>query len=253
MIREYRFKLSGLTFFILVFCIIFSTKNGFDLVIPSQESGMNAAILALIAAGASYASSEAFGYIFNAVFFISWSQVVPFLQGSRERAYSADYERYFKSGQIRQMMCGQWRESGSSDHPPVKLSGYSLDPCFSYFFQSDAPETLRHWVERRWTAFAVGMIEVVAIIASWLIALTVILETDMTMTFNTALIFVFSVLFGAICWKNAQLSRKEAYELMDLWQYAHFDQDARVIFRDFECRSRAHCRQEDKDNASPPG
>lgn len=231
--REYRFKLSGVIFFILVFGIFLSTEEGCTLIFNSLNNQMSTIIIALFGLLAVYISSEGFGYIFNSIFFALWSRIRPkFVQKTKERGYSAEQEKYFRSPQMRERILKYGVDQERK--VPEKIKNYSLETYYWYFFQKFAPKNLNSWVERRWTHFAAGMTEIVAIIFAWMITLCIILEKNWIMTTNTFFISIFSVAFILICYYNATLSRNDALQMMDLWIYANFDDDGKENFRYFE-------------------
>jgi len=231
--REYRFKLGGLIFFILIFCITISTTDGFKLIFNSINGEMGSTILAIIGLFAIYASSEGFGYIFNSIFFVCWSRIWPkYFQKTNQRGYSADQEKYFYSEHIKNRILNFGVKNEKTI--PQEIQEYSLDTYYWYFFQPYSPKTLIEWTERRWTHFAAGMTEIVAIIFAWIVTLIVIYEQNWSITYNTALVFVFSVFFILICYYNANLSRKDALQIMDLWVFANFDDNGKFLFEKYE-------------------
>jgi hypothetical protein len=233
MLREYRFKLGGLIFFILIFGIFLSTTEGDCLIFNSLNDQMGSILLALFGLLAIYASSEGFGYIFNSIFFALWSRVRPrFIQKTNSRGYSAEQEKYFHAEHMRNRILNWSQEQGKNI--PEAIKNYSLETYYWYFFQKFAPTDLNGWIERRWTHFAVGMTEIVAITFAWIFSFCVIFEEHWTMTLNTGIIFIFSIIFGLICYYNAILSRNDALQMMDLWIYANFDADGKYIFNKFE-------------------
>jgi hypothetical protein len=126
------------------------------------------------------------------------------------------------------------RSSCGSISIPEGIEKYGLDVYFRYFFEPHAPKELSDWVVRRWTHFAAGMTEIVAIISAWIVSLTIIVGQTFGITPYTFIIALFSVLFCIVCWCNALLSRREALQLLDLWSFANFDEKGQEIFKHFE-------------------
>jgi hypothetical protein len=194
---------------------------------------MGTTIVALFGLIAIYATSEGFGYIFNSIFFALWSRIRPrFIQKTKERGYSADQEKHFHSEHMRNRILKVGMDFERKT--PSEIKEYSLETYYWYFFQTFAPKNLNGWIERRWTHFAAGMTEIVAIIFAWIVSLCLIFEQHWIMTLNTLLIFIFSEIFIWICYYNATLSRRDALQMMDLWIYANFDNDGKFIFKGFE-------------------
>ncbi|KQC04801.1 MAG: hypothetical protein APR53_09460 [Methanoculleus sp. SDB] len=118
---------------------------------------------------------------------------------------------------------------------PKEIQEYSYETYYYYFFHKYAPNNLKEHIERRWTHFAVGMTEIVAIIFALLFSLYIIIfEKHWELTRITYVIIIFSAFFSIICLYNALLSRRDALEMLDLWMYANFDGEGKCIFSKFE-------------------
>ncbi|AGB03376.1 hypothetical protein [Methanoregula formicica] len=231
--RDYRFKLSGIIFYILVFGILLSTPEGCSLIFHPVDDQTRTIIIALSGFLAVYISSEGFGYIFNSFFFALWSRTRPrYYQKSDERGYSAEQEKHFNSTHMRKRVVDFGLNNNREVQP--EIAQYSLETYYWYFFQNFASKNLNAWIERRWTHFAAGMTEIVAIFFAWILTIIVMYCQKWNWSHYTSIILLFSIMFGVICFYNAILSRNDALKMMDLWIYANCDENGRKNFQHFE-------------------
>ncbi len=224
MTRELRLRPAGILFYTVLALSLVATQVSEDFLrnLPSQpaQADIYQAVTAILGLGALLFTSDAIGYVFSTVHVFLWNIVRGrFRQGSG--GYSAEWHRlgYDLKGHIVQ----QYKNTPTTPNDTVnhlkfekQWESYSADVFLSYFWQQ-APSGIVDWAMRRHTAFFAGMSTVIGIGLGLALSAIIIWAWKLGWTPTNTGIAITSVVLALVIYRNAQYSRSEAWQIIDLW------------------------------------
>ena len=223
MTRELRLKLAGILFYLIFALNLAFSAKGIDflLALPSRSegSGTYQAVAAVLGLGALLFTTEAIGYVFSNLHLLWWN-IIRGKFKHEKAGYSAEWENlgYNMKATIITTYNNSSHQAGGKDHLEFERQWefYTPDVFLSYFWQQ-APKGIVDWAMRRNTAYFSGCSTVIGlalalILSGWIIHRWGFGWTD----WNTS-ILVSTLFLSAIVYWNAQHSRKEAWQIIDLF------------------------------------
>lgn len=232
--REFRFRPSGMIFYIILLLNLLGSEAGTDLIQALlSDVDVNRGVAAIVSTGILLFTSDSIGYLFNsAVFFIFrlWG------------GYSRDYRtrlgyRNFKQAIIDQYTALEESTEGHWQHKQFEQQWgkYNEEVFMAYFFwhQVGHKNPLDDWHVRRWSAYMTGMTTVLGIAAGLIFSSVFILAFQLNFSVCNAIIGAISLGMMAILWANASQARKQAWQIVDLWLAGILNPQVRSIRNGF--------------------
>jgi hypothetical protein len=249
MTRDLRFRFTGLVFFIIFFGNLLVTQQGIDLwralladvteqvdhtetdeaTNPVKDTDIEV-LVAVIGAAVVFFTSEGAGFVLSSLWMLCWN-----LRAGPKVSFSGYSGMWNKlSYDMKDALLA--RSPSSSDLDAVSASeelrwvirvqGYLPDVVLSYFWQQ-GPEELVLWVSRRFTTYFIYMSAITAVAVGLGASLLVIFMSPLEWTHSNCAVLAVSTLLGGAFWFNSRPARKEALQMLELWQCATLVPDAR--------------------------
>jgi hypothetical protein len=235
--REQRIRFLGFLFYLVLALHLVLTPQGISLLNQSltDPPDSSATLTALLGLGVLLFSSEGCGYLLSSAIRFVWN-----VYGwPPEGGYSAEWRRNL-SCSLKEEFIDRYakkvRSLDTDESPPGMkdhLAAYTEDMYLSYFWQQ-APSPLVQWVSRRHSAFFIGWSATLALGLGNLLGVAIIGLSELGMgTLNWTIIAVSLPLmaFSAI---NAQVAKKEAWQVIDLWQSRAADPALDGVLRELD-------------------
>ena len=227
MTREQRQRYAGTVFYLVLAASLFLTESGVGLVQSLQaDVDLYQAMVALVALGGVFFTSEPIGILFNAVHvFLLWNvkgwrrpEFGGYAAEWRKLSYDLKRETVERSEALGAVQDKRQRSSAAEQG----WKQYGPDVFLSYFWQQ-APQPLIQWVSRRHTVFFVNRANILAIGIALLLSTVLIQGLGLVWTLGTCCVFVASCILVVFFEYNARSARTEAWQMIDLWMHAAFD------------------------------
>jgi hypothetical protein len=228
--RDFRFRISGIIFFIIFLLNLCVTKAGIDFVIKIfNEPDTLQIVISIVSGVFIFFASDSIGFIFSTFF-----QLIFNIFGG----YNGVFEKNF--GDLSKFIIEKYSKITitlpKDDEDYIKdfqmrLGKYNSEQLLVYFFwhcKNGATESIKQWVERRFNAYFAAYNSVIAIFFATLFSFLIILSNEL-LTFTTInwVILVFSLVFCISAIVSGEIAMKDAVRIIDI-QVASFV-DPRVI------------------------
>jgi hypothetical protein len=219
--RELRFKIAGLLFYMAAGTILVSTTRATDfirlLAVGGQSNGYLGPVVAAVGVGAAIFTSEAVGFIFNALPLGWWRVFHGGFYPGEWRTLTRDPKQIVKS---------RCDSRGEASLPDALLGNTSSDVFLSFLWQQ-GPQHVVDWVTRRYTAFHTGFASSLGIWLGCALSASTVVKYDLGGRYLTWTIFAVWVLVGVVLMINAQYARRDARQMVDLWLAGEVDPNLR--------------------------
>lgn len=218
--REIRFRFIGMIFYIIFLTNLLLSQTCIDIILGIENKDeSNQILVTLIGLGVLLFTSEAVGFLFSNISFFLWN-----IRGGikpSDGGYSQEWNKlsynfkklviyYYRNTQIENDA-----EKVNSEYDK-KLSQYSKDVFLSYFWQR-APKVIIEWVVRRHSAFFTNRSAIVAILLALLLSSLIIFIFGFNWNIANTIVTIICLSLISILWYNAIGSRKEGWQMIDLW------------------------------------
>lgn len=229
MTRELRLKLAGILFYLIFALNLAVSAKGIEFLIAlpsgSEGSGTYQAIAAVLGLGALLFTTEAIGYIFSNLHLIWWN-IIRGKFKHEKAGYSAEWENlgYNMKNTIIDNYDLSIHQAGGEAHQKFErqFKSYTPDVFLSYFWQQ-APKGIVDWAMRRNTAYFSGCSTVTGLVLALILSGWIIHKCGFGWTDWNTSILVSTLFLSAIVYWNAQHSRKEAWQIIDLYLAEKFN------------------------------
>ena len=214
--RSFRFRVSGMVFFIITILHLVVTTSGrtFIISLGSGQDTTNKLLLAIIPSALVIFTSDAIGYIFSSIFQYYFN-------------YRGGYAKLYKQGigNLKKYIIDHYNKIEMPlDNEPLleglskRLKKYNTEQFLIYYFwhrPGGADENLHKWIERRFNAYFTAYSVIIALILGTILSFSIIC---CYLAFNcmNGLIFLISILIALLIRRNGENALKDAVSITDL-------------------------------------
>lgn len=244
MIRELRLRLSGVLFYFVFALNLASSEKGinflFALPADPNKYALYQVVIAVVGLGTILFTSEAIGYVFSNLHLLWWN----ILRGrfKHEKAgYSAEWRKfgYDLKNTILTMYGRFENQVGDKCHEKFERQweNHSTDVFVSYFWQQ-APKGIVDWAMRRHTAYFTGIATVIGQASGYFLSALIISRFHLNWTYLNVIIFIFTFFLSATIYWNAQHSRNEAWQIMDIYMARVLNKKLKQVLNEIDQKLR---------------
>lgn len=250
--REMRYRTVGILFYLVIVLSLAVTQNEKEVLIISDlftNSENGKLWVAVFTAGVTVFTSDAVGFVMSALFYSCWQ---------RRGGYSRLWEK--KAGyNPKDFILTEYRKESLQvpDKADVhkkfeeQWESYSSDAFLNYvWYGKDTPKVLEEWVTRRFTLFFAYWSSIVGIALGFLVSFPLIhFNGDVDFTeWHVVIVLVALGLIGVFAF-NAGRTKREAWQMIDLWIARSLNPRLRTILNDIREDSAVLDRKDLEDSA----
>lgn len=249
--RNFRFRISGVAFFVIIFIHLALTVEGkqfiSDLIVKPDEFQI---MVAVISGVFLIFASDAAGYIFSSIFLFFFN-----LQGG----YAGIYKRHL--GDLNDFFIDGYNESklelpkASSHEKFSKRWGkYNTEHSLIYFLwhrHDGVSDNLNDWIERRHTAFFTSFSSITAAVIATAIAGLAARAYNLHFNSQNLITFAVTLVICIIIGFNGIYAMRDAVAITDLHVAGFVNPRVREIFRRYPPPSEPEPQRKENASSSP--